>query len=204
MSLRPITIEQSSLEAKLAFEIHRNAQIDSVRLSRAEFRSHHPSALDGKGVKLDFGFRAEQRASPAGVLRIAVSFRVSIEPAEVAEKSSSRKSARRIQKDDPSQENLLDLEVGFETDYLLRTGYVPSEEAIAAFKDGNAIFNVWPYFREFLQSATTRMGHPPLTAPFLKLRPKQEESVPASEVVQAGQKRRKAKAHATPKTESEK
>jgi hypothetical protein len=203
--VRPITIEQSTAKAKLAFEIHRNAQIDSVRLSRAQFHSRHPSELEGEGVKLDFGFRAEQRPSPSGVLRIAVSFRVSVEPAETVTQSSGRESVRGSKKATPSEEAPLAVEVGFETDYTLRDGFVPSDEAIVAFKDGNAIFNVWPYFREFLQSSTTRMGHPPLTAPFLKLRPKQEDkALSAPEVVPSGQKRKTAKVQGTAKPTAKK
>lgn len=38
----------------------------------------------------------------------------------------------------------------------------PSEQHVVAFHGGNAIFNCWQYFREFIQSATARMGFPPL------------------------------------------
>ncbi len=38
-----------------------------------------------------------------------------------------------------------------------------------AFADMNAVFNAWPYFREFLQSALVRMGLPPFTLPVLRV-----------------------------------
>ena len=58
--------------------------------------------------------------------------------------------------------------------YDLRPGYVPPQQELDAFKDGNAIFHCWPYTRELVQSMTMRMGLaiPPL--PFLRLAPKPE------------------------------
>jgi len=56
--------------------------------------------------------------------------------------------------------------------YNLLEGYEPTPEQIEAFKDGNAIFNCWTYFREFVQNAVTRMNYPPPTLPFLRMVPK--------------------------------
>ena len=53
-----------------------------------------------------------------------------------------------------------------------REGFEIASEHVKAFKDGNAIFNAWPYFREYLRNNLQRMGMPPLTAPFLRLQPK--------------------------------
>lgn len=39
---------------------------------------------------------------------------------------------------------------------------------LEAFGQANGVFNAWPYWREFVQSTTTRMGLPPLVAPSLK------------------------------------
>ena len=52
-----------------------------------------------------------------------------------------------------------------------------------AFQNGNAIFNLWPYFRECLQNNLQRMGLPPLTAPFLRLqlKPKLRKPGPQTE-----------------------
>ncbi len=53
--------------------------------------------------------------------------------------------------------------------------FQPTAESIAAFKDGNAIFNCWPYVREFMQSTSARMGlrTPPL--PLLRIAPRKME-----------------------------
>jgi preprotein translocase subunit SecB len=41
-------------------------------------------------------------------------------------------------------------------------------ENIDAFGQINGIYNVWPYWREFVQSMTVRMGLPPLTVPVFR------------------------------------
>jgi hypothetical protein len=56
--------------------------------------------------------------------------------------------------------------------YSLRPGYVPSADEIEAFKEGNAIFQCWPYSRELVNSLTMRMGMPIPPLPFLRLQPK--------------------------------
>jgi hypothetical protein len=57
--------------------------------------------------------------------------------------------------------------------YQLRPGFAPTAEQINAFKDGNAIFNCWPYCRQYVQEMIQRMGYPPLTLPFLRVVTKQ-------------------------------
>ena len=56
-----------------------------------------------------------------------------------------------------------------EAQFLLRYR-VPSFEGlkkanIEAFGELNGLYNAWPYWREFVQSMTVRMGLPPLTIP---------------------------------------
>jgi hypothetical protein len=43
-----------------------------------------------------------------------------------------------------------------------------SAEHLSAFAQGNGIYNAWPYWREFLQSSTVRMGLPPFIVPSFK------------------------------------
>jgi hypothetical protein len=58
--------------------------------------------------------------------------------------------------------------------YDLKPGYVPAQQDLDAFKDGNAIFHCWPYTRELVQNMTMRMGLPVPPLPFLRLAPKPE------------------------------
>ena len=48
-------------------------------------------------------------------------------------------------------------------------------EHLQAFADANGIYNAWPYWREFVQSATARMGLPPLMVPSYRLVSTDEE-----------------------------
>ena len=44
------------------------------------------------------------------------------------------------------------------------------------------ISNAWPYWREFVQSMSTRMGFPALTVPLLEIVPKKPEEKPKDDV----------------------
>lgn len=68
---------------------------------------------------------------------------------------------------------LFNIECAFDLDYQIQDEtFEPTPQSVAAFKDGNAIFNAWPYARELVNSLTSRMDlhAPPL--PFLRMIPK--------------------------------
>jgi hypothetical protein len=70
---------------------------------------------------------------------------------------------------------LFNVQSAFDLDYRIEEGFEPTDESIGAFKDGNAVFNCWPYAREFVQSMTSRMGLTPPPLPLLRLIPKSKE-----------------------------
>ena len=56
----------------------------------------------------------------------------------------------------------------------------------------NPISNAWPYWREFVQSMSTRMGFPALTVPLLEIVPKKSAAKKAkSQPVKKESTRRK-------------
>jgi hypothetical protein len=63
----------------------------------------------------------------------------------------------------------------FETIYKIRDDYSPSEEEKSSFARGTAVFNCWPYAREFLRDITTRLGHQTPVLPLLRITPKKAE-----------------------------
>ncbi len=73
---------------------------------------------------------------------------------------------------DANKVKVFSVECTYELCYGLKDGYAPEANGIEAFKSGNAIFNCWPYFREFFQNLTARMGHTPPPLPFLRVAPK--------------------------------
>jgi hypothetical protein len=56
--------------------------------------------------------------------------------------------------------------VSFQVDYSSKIEM--DDELFDLFKVRNLIVNTWPYFREFAQSSTQRMGWPPYVAPVFR------------------------------------
>jgi len=77
--------------------------------------------------------------------------------------------------------SLFNIQCAFDIDYEVETGYHPDQEAINAFKDGNAVFNCWPYARECVQNLASRMAlsHPP-PLPLLRMVPKPKPATKAT------------------------
>jgi hypothetical protein len=72
---------------------------------------------------------------------------------------------------------LFNVESAFDADYEIEDrSFSPTPESITAFKDGNAIFNCWPYAREFVQSMTGRMAVHPPPLPLLRFVPKSDDT----------------------------
>ena len=89
----------------------------------------------------------------------------------------------------------------FDGTYGVRKDFQPTEEQIQAFHRGNAIFNCWPYFREYVQSTVGRLNYPPLTVPFLRLMPKPPAANSISAIKEAKPpKKREAKRISAPKS----
>jgi hypothetical protein len=158
-----IVIEQNQDETKLAFEVHQNAAINRIRLARAKVASQAIDEAPKTPVTVTFNFKSKPMSAPANVLRLEIAFRM----AGVEEKEAGKKGAP-----EKKPEPVVLVECAYEVDYILREGFEITSEHVKAFKDGNAIFNAWPYFREYLQNNLQRMGLPALTAPFLRLQPK--------------------------------
>lgn len=64
----------------------------------------------------------------------------------------------------------------FEVCYRMRDSYVPSEAERYSFSRGTAVFNCWPYAREYFRDITARLGHPTPVLPLLRITPKKSDS----------------------------
>jgi len=60
----------------------------------------------------------------------------------------------------------------FFAEYQLAEGFLPDTKEQRAFLATNAIFNCWPFWREYVKSTATRMNLPPLTLPFFRILPR--------------------------------
>jgi hypothetical protein len=151
-------ISQSQEEMRAAAWLQQKCELRDITL-----RQCHVS-LEGSEDRLKGPFALKvshnsiANAITDGILRIEVRFQIqcydSSEPAAL----------------------LFSVESAFDADYEIEDrSFAPTPESIAAFKDGNAIFNCWPYAREFVQSMTGRMAVHPPPLPFLRVIPKQED-----------------------------
>ena len=80
------------------------------------------------------------------------------------EKESEEKSRESVEKEIEEEEKI---EGEFLLDYRISAFEEISDEQVAAFGKMNGIYNAWPYWREYVQSMTARMGFPALTLPVL-------------------------------------
>ncbi len=151
-------IEQDQSQIKNAVAFHTRAAIRSLRLvqSKAWNRRSAPDKIPA--ATFDIQFR------PTGVhvgpecLTIETDFTFVVTEV-VGEPSPTQES----------QEPLIFIDCRFEAQYSLNSDYHPSDDEIEAFRAANAVFNCWPYFREYVQSTVARMGFPPPAIPFLRL-----------------------------------
>lgn len=59
---------------------------------------------------------------------------------------------------------LIEIKADFESHYL--SDEELREEEIEVFSELNVPYNIWPYWREYIQSTCSRMGLPPIAVPF--------------------------------------
>ncbi len=164
-----MTIQQTPEEAKLAFELHSHAEIDSIRLLKSRVVSHSLPEPGHRPIALRIRHKARHGRAPEGLLRLEIVFHLTGEEETPDARGEPGLKAKPF----------LDVDCTWEVDYRLAPGYRPEARIVKAFKDGNAVFNCWPYFREYLQNTVVRMNLPPLTVPLLRLLPKAVKQTPA-------------------------
>lgn len=70
-----------------------------------------------------------------------------------------------IATDKETQKKAFEIQVSFCIVYKIKADYKPQHDEVEAFGATSAIFNVWPYVRELIQSLVVRMDLPPFTLP---------------------------------------
>lgn len=63
------------------------------------------------------------------------------------------------------EDYLAKIEATFEISYRIDNVARFGQQSLSAFARLNGLFNVWPYWRELVQSTVTRLGLPPFTVP---------------------------------------
>lgn len=182
--MNTVYIAQAAEQTVLASQLIQNSAIQAIRLVRSKVELAVLSGGPPAPLVVSFNFGATREPSPTDCLRLLVNFQMAGVPESPDEGEA------------PPAAAVVEIDCAFRVEYALRPGFEPSDAQIEAFQEGNAIFNAWPYFREYLQSTLQRMGLPTFTLPFLRLQPRAdapkagEESTPA----------RKARSGANPAT----
>jgi hypothetical protein len=149
-----LTIQQDPQELRDSLALNSKASFGSLRLveSRCWAKSRFQDVKFG--LELGVEFRPTEARAERQCLQLGTQFTFFL-------RSSRRKTVEALR-----------IECRFEAEYQLKPGYKPSDAEIGAFHRANAVFNCWPFFREYIQNTAVRMNYPAPPIPFLRLRPK--------------------------------
>jgi preprotein translocase subunit SecB len=125
-------------------------QIKSVRLLNAKVNFNPSEILEG--LTVNFGFDSEASANEN---EKTISVRTKFQTFAQKEEETDVKEAP------------VSIQGEYELEYSIESFDQIKQENIKAFGSMNGIYNAWPYWREFVQSMTVRMGLPPLTLPVM-------------------------------------
>ena len=130
-------------------------EIDRVRLCEARFRSAVQPEKATRSISLNLKRRVEivNESQGGGSFQVKVGFDLA------------------MHRDDDEKELQAEIRGVFELSYRLPKEAIFSSETLEAFANFNAVFNAWPYWREFVQASLTRMAMPPLTIPVFRVQP---------------------------------
>lgn len=153
-----IIIQQEHAAAIQSLELIAYTSIRSVRLVEAHVQGpkRHWETADDVVLDSEISFSPadatviEGSAGESGSLMLVVEF-----------------TFRAFQKAQAGVQDILIIRCRFESSYALKPGHSPTSTQISAFHGSNAVFNCWPFFREFVQSMAVRIEFPPPPVPFL-------------------------------------
>lgn len=151
-------LSQDSAAVKASAAFQRNAQIESIRLLESQCSVEQQFPEPPEPLSLSLALAPE--VLPLSGSRAGFAIRLSVEG----------KPAGGL----PEQGPVVRISGRFGLTYRLNEGYQPTQAELDAFKDVNAVFNCWPFFREFVQSMTGRMGLHVSPMPLLRLTSKQQ------------------------------
>lgn len=143
---------QSESKAKLSAKVSARVEIEEVSLLSADVR-RSDEFKPGK-TQVEFQPEIAYRLDKANS-------RISLKIRFVLTLSNRDRNEKTYE--------ALKFDVVFVLTYKLSSLGGLTRSHFSAFGELNGVFNVWPYWREFVQSTTTRMGLPPLMVPSLKL-----------------------------------
>jgi hypothetical protein len=181
-----IQLAQTPEEFQRAFNVQSHSEIVAIRLVSAFLRSEDPAEYlkDGAGIR----FRIAHKVGSYTIKTERI-LAVTVDCGLWALPSTDQKP--------PAESSpVFGITATFEATYELQEKHEPALEDLKAFSDGNGVFNVWPFFREYAQNTCLRFGYTGSPAvPLLRL-----VSKPPSETQQTPSPRRRRPPVATEQT----
>lgn len=128
-------------------------QIENVRLCEASFRSPvRPSRVaDAIDVKASHDAVVAEMPGDDHLFLVRTNF------------------SMKVRSTGDEEELQAEIRSTFELSYRLSGGETFSPEELQVFAQVNAVFNAWPYWREFVQASLARVSMPVLTVPVFRL-----------------------------------
>jgi preprotein translocase subunit SecB len=137
------------IDIRAVSRVTQHLNLEEIYLLEAKIESDS-TTRSPKGAELDYKFDTEIMSNENNILSIKCTFMVMAHRKQVPEKSLMRIEATFV------------LQYSFEDDKKLST------DDIDIFAKINPLYNAWPYWREFVQNLTSKMGFPALTIPILR------------------------------------
>ena len=128
-------------------------EIDDVRLCEGSFRSFVRPSESEENVKVKASYTTAV-TQQNNLLLIKADFKLSGHNETDEEKM------------------LVEIRGAFELSYQLPSDESFSTEELEEFGQVNAVFNAWPYWREYVQASMARMSMPVLTIPVFRVLPR--------------------------------
>lgn len=148
MAKRTTTTSRRTARSKMDLAAPVSERVEVLEILLAESMTKRGAVRDSLPAKLTMGVNVETQVDKDEKV-------VCVRPRFVL-------SAKYDEADD---EELLRIEAQFVLRYRVPSFDGLRKANIEAFGELNGLYNAWPYWREFVQSTTVRMGLPSLTVP---------------------------------------
>lgn len=146
--------EKPKHKAELALVVSDRVELKDVRLAEFSARCHNALSPTELPEEMRVSVHSDPRLSEDGTT-LVVKARMGLHVAKPGDATENAPVA---------------IEAVFELRYDLKSSEGLTKENYEAFGESNAVFNVWPYWREYVQSTTLRLGLPGLTLPLFRFK----------------------------------
>ncbi len=135
----------------MAAEVAQRVQIRNVRC--VEFRGRVIPQANPTPLAVTYKVTAQTSVDSANsTIKVLASFVMEAKPEDAKAASA-----------------VVEASASIELEYVCSDAGSFDDETIQSFGRINGVYNAWPYWREYVQSAVTRMGLPPLVVPVYRI-----------------------------------